>query len=35
MLKGVTPQAHAGHTAPRMVHLPVGMINAVGLDNPG
>lgn len=35
VLKGVTPQAHTGHLAPRMVHLPVGMINAVGLDNPG
>jgi dihydroorotate dehydrogenase (NAD+) catalytic subunit len=33
--KAVTPEARRGHLAPRVAEFPGGMLNAVGLANPG
>jgi len=33
--KAVTPEARQGHPAPRVAEFPGGMLNAVGLANPG
>jgi dihydroorotate dehydrogenase (NAD+) catalytic subunit len=33
--KAVTPEARLGHAAPRVAEFPGGMLNAVGLANPG
>jgi dihydroorotate dehydrogenase (NAD+) catalytic subunit len=33
--KAVTPEARRGHPAPRVAEFPGGMLNAVGLANPG
>jgi dihydroorotate dehydrogenase (NAD+) catalytic subunit len=33
--KAVTPQPRRGHPAPRVAEFPGGMLNAVGLANPG
>jgi dihydroorotate dehydrogenase (NAD+) catalytic subunit len=33
--KGITPQRRAGNPMPRIVETPAGMLNAIGLQNPG
>jgi dihydroorotate dehydrogenase (NAD+) catalytic subunit len=33
--KAVSPESRAGHAAPRVAEFPGGMLNAVGLANPG
>ncbi|MFP5249836.1 MAG: dihydroorotate dehydrogenase [Acidobacteriota bacterium] len=33
--KGISLEPMAGHPAPRMVHTPAGMLNAIGLQNVG
>ena len=33
--KGVTPHARAGNPMPRITEVPAGMLNAIGLQNPG
>ncbi len=33
--KAVTPEARAGNAAPRIVETPAGMLNSIGLANPG
>lgn len=33
--KGITPQMRAGNPPPRIVETPAGIINSVGLENPG
>lgn len=35
VLKSVTRVARAGNPMPRLVHTPAGMLNAIGLQNPG
>lgn len=35
IVKGTTPQPRAGNPPPRIVETPSGMINAIGLQNPG
>ncbi len=34
-VKGTTPEARAGNPLPRVAECPAGMLNAVGLENPG
>ncbi|MBA2132145.1 dihydroorotate dehydrogenase [Capillibacterium thermochitinicola] len=34
-VKGITPLPRRGNPAPRVVETPSGMLNAVGLENPG
>ena len=33
--KGITPQARSGNAMPRIAETPAGMLNAIGLQNPG
>ena len=33
--KGITPERRAGNPMPRIVETPAGMLNAIGLQNPG
>lgn len=33
--KGITPERRAGNAMPRIVETPAGMLNAIGLQNPG
>jgi dihydroorotate dehydrogenase (NAD+) catalytic subunit len=33
--KGITPHARAGNKMPRLAETPAGMLNAIGLQNPG
>ncbi len=33
--KGVTPHARSGNPMPRITEVPAGMLNAIGLQNPG
>jgi dihydroorotate dehydrogenase (NAD+) catalytic subunit len=33
--KAVTPEARAGNAAPRLADTPAGMLNSIGLANPG
>lgn len=33
--KGITPRARAGNPMPRITETPAGMLNAIGLQNPG
>ncbi|MDT8298257.1 MAG: dihydroorotate dehydrogenase, partial [Spirochaetaceae bacterium] len=33
--KAVTPEPRAGNVPPRLAETPAGMINAIGLANPG
>ena len=33
--KGITPERRAGNSMPRIVESPAGMLNAIGLQNPG
>jgi dihydroorotate dehydrogenase (NAD+) catalytic subunit len=33
--KGITPRARQGNPMPRIVETPAGMLNAIGLQNPG
>ena len=35
VLKSVTPLPRLGNQTPRLVHTPAGMLNAIGLQNPG
>jgi dihydroorotate dehydrogenase (NAD+) catalytic subunit len=35
MVKGITPQARLGNPPPRLAETPAGLLNAVGLENPG
>jgi dihydroorotate dehydrogenase (NAD+) catalytic subunit len=35
IVKGTTPQPRAGNPPPRIVETPSGMLNAIGLQNPG
>jgi len=35
VLKSVTRRARLGNPMPRIVHTPAGMLNAIGLQNPG
>jgi dihydroorotate dehydrogenase (NAD+) catalytic subunit len=35
VLKSVTPSPRLGNPTPRLVHTPAGMLNAIGLQNPG
>lgn len=35
VLKSVTRQPRLGNPTPRLVHTPAGMLNAIGLQNPG
>ncbi len=35
VLKTITPNAREGHPPPRVAETPSGMINAIGLENPG
>jgi dihydroorotate dehydrogenase (NAD+) catalytic subunit len=35
VLKSVTRLPRLGNTTPRLVHTPAGMLNAIGLQNPG
>jgi dihydroorotate dehydrogenase (NAD+) catalytic subunit len=35
VVKGITPEARLGNPLPRLVETPAGMLNAVGLENPG
>jgi dihydroorotate dehydrogenase (NAD+) catalytic subunit len=34
-LKGVTPEPRLGNPVPRLAETPAGMLNSVGLENPG
>mgnify|MGYP000855191710 CR=1 FL=1 len=34
-VKGITPKARLGNPVPRLAETPSGMLNAVGLENPG
>lgn len=34
-VKGITPEPRAGNPAPRLTETPAGVLNAVGLENPG
>jgi dihydroorotate dehydrogenase (NAD+) catalytic subunit len=34
-MKGITPQPHLGNPAPRLRETPAGLLNAIGLENPG
>lgn len=34
-LKGITPEPRLGNPTPRLAETPAGMLNAVGLENPG
>ncbi len=33
--KGITPHSRSGNAMPRIVETPAGMLNAIGLQNPG
>jgi dihydroorotate dehydrogenase (NAD+) catalytic subunit len=33
--KGITPEARSGNPMPRITETPAGMLNAIGLQNPG
>lgn len=33
--KGITPERRAGNPMPRIIETPAGMLNAIGLQNPG
>lgn len=33
--KGITPERRAGNAMPRILETPAGMLNAIGLQNPG
>jgi dihydroorotate dehydrogenase (NAD+) catalytic subunit len=33
--KGITPKRRAGNAMPRIIESPAGMLNAIGLQNPG
>src|ERR687892_2374293 len=33
--KGITPRPRSGNPMPRIVETPAGMLNAIGLQNPG
>jgi len=33
--KGITPHARSGNAMPRLAETPAGMLNAIGLQNPG
>jgi dihydroorotate dehydrogenase (NAD+) catalytic subunit len=33
--KGITPERRSGNAMPRIVETPAGMLNAIGLQNPG
>ncbi len=35
VVKSLSPEAWAGNPAPRVVEVPAGMLNSVGLQNPG
>ncbi|MGR4064101.1 MAG: dihydroorotate dehydrogenase catalytic subunit, partial [Vulcanimicrobiaceae bacterium] len=35
VLKSVTREPRLGNVTPRLVHTPAGMLNAIGLQNPG
>lgn len=35
MIKATTPQARYGNPTPRVAETPSGMLNAIGLQNPG
>jgi dihydroorotate dehydrogenase (NAD+) catalytic subunit len=35
MVKGLTPEPRLGNPAPRLRETPAGLLNAVGLENPG
>ncbi|MDR0433857.1 MAG: dihydroorotate dehydrogenase [Gracilibacteraceae bacterium] len=35
MVKGLTPQPRLGNPPPRLAETPAGLLNAVGLENPG
>ena len=35
VLKSVTRLPRLGNSTPRLVHTPAGMLNAIGLQNPG
>ncbi|MDR1960954.1 MAG: dihydroorotate dehydrogenase [Gracilibacteraceae bacterium] len=35
VVKGLTPQPRLGNPAPRLAETPAGLLNAVGLENPG
>lgn len=35
VVKGVTPEPRQGNPPPRIVETPAGMLNAIGLENPG
>jgi len=35
VVKAVTPQARAGNPPPRLVETPAGLLNSIGLENPG
>ncbi|MDD2402525.1 MAG: dihydroorotate dehydrogenase [Clostridia bacterium] len=35
VVKGVTLKARKGNSAPRLVETPAGLINSIGLENPG
>ncbi len=34
-VKGLTPQRREGNPAPRIAETPMGILNSVGLQNPG
>ncbi len=34
-LKGTTPKPQAGNPPPRLVETPAGLVNSIGLENPG
>ena len=34
-IKSATPQARFGNPTPRVAETPMGMLNAIGLQNPG
>lgn len=34
-VKGITPEPRLGNPVPRLVETPAGLLNAVGLENPG
>ncbi|MFN2350957.1 MAG: dihydroorotate dehydrogenase [Kiritimatiellia bacterium] len=35
VVKGISPRPASGNSTPRMVETPAGLINAIGLQNPG
>lgn len=35
MIKATTPEARFGNPTPRVAETPSGMLNAIGLQNPG